>query len=232
VRSVAAAFSWTDARFPAMLACVHEERFSVTRVLRSGDFSMGAPTGPAVCGIDEAGRGPLAGPVSAAAVVLPADFPLEVLGDSKTLSRARREAAFALIVDRAVGWALGWASAPEIDEYNILGASLLAMRRAWLAMIADLACPPDNVYVDGNRFPDLGRPCWPVLRGDAIVPAIMAASIIAKVARDRAMERFDWLYPEYGYARHKGYPTAAHREICRRLGPSPIQRLSCNYMRE
>jgi ribonuclease HII len=204
---------------------VELELFDTPRVLRAPDFPDGPPTGPTICGIDEAGRGPLAGPVSAGAAVLPADFPLEILGDSKALSAARREKAYALIVERAVAWAVAWASPLEIDELNILNASLLAMRRAYLA----LALVPGVVYVDGNRFPDLGRPCWPVIKGDAIVPAVMAASILAKVARDRAMERYDWLYPEYGYARHKGYPTEAHREVCRRLGPSPIQRSSFRY---
>lgn len=195
------------------------------RVLRAQDFSAGPPVGPAVCGIDEAGRGPLAGPVAAGAAVLPDDFPLEVLNDSKALSPARRETAYALIVERAVAWAVAWASPDEIDELNILNASLLAMRRAYCA----LGTVPEKVFVDGNRFPDLGRTCWPVIKGDAIVPAVMAASILAKVARDRAMERYDWLYPEYGYAKHKGYPTAAHREACRRLGPSPIQRKSFTF---
>ena len=205
----------------------------MSSVLRASDFPSGPPLGSRVCGIDEAGRGPLAGPVSAAAVVLPDDFPLEVLGDSKALSAKRREKAYALIVERALAWSVAWAYPCEIDEINILGASLLAMRRAYLGAASSLAslsrAHPREVYVDGNRLPDLGRPCLAVVKGDAIVPAIMAASILAKVARDRAMERYDWLYPEYGYARHKGYPTAAHREACRRLGPSPIQRMSFNY---
>ncbi len=196
-------------------------------MLRSADFPSGPPCGPGICGIDEAGRGPLAGPVVAAAVVLPRGFPIEILGDSKALSPARRESAFSRIVESSPAWAIEWASPSEIDELNILGASLLAMRRAYLAMEFDA----EKVFVDGNRFPDLGRSCWPVIGGDAIVPAVMAASILAKVARDRAMERFDWLYPEYGYARHKGYPTAEHRETCRRIGPSPIQRLSFRYDR-
>jgi len=195
------------------------------RVLRASDFSGGMPVGPGVCGIDEAGRGPLAGPVAAGAAMLPADFPLDILDDSKALSAARREKAYEIIVERAIAWAVAWASPEEIDELNILNASLLAMRRAYLA----LSRRPELVYVDGNRFPDLGRPCWPVIKGDAIVPAVMAASILAKVARDREMLRCDGLYPGYGYAKHKGYPTAEHREACRRLGPSPIQRMSFRY---
>jgi ribonuclease HII len=202
-------------------------------VLRAADFPGGAPAGPDVCGIDEAGRGPLAGPVSAGAAVLPADFPLEVLADSKALSARRREEAFALIVEHAIAWSVAWAYPCEIDELNILGASLLAMRRAYLGLRSSLLASgleaPESVYVDGNRLPELGRPCQAVIKGDAIVPAIMAASILAKVSRDRAMERYDWLYPEYGYARHKGYPTAEHRAICRELGPSPIQRMSFNF---
>jgi ribonuclease HII len=206
------------------------------RVLRAGDFPDGPPRGPGVCGIDEAGRGPLAGPVSAAAVVLPDGFPVEELGDSKALSAWRRESAYALIVGGSLAWSVAWAYPCEIDELNILGASLLAMRRAYSGMAAALAArdfpAPEAVYVDGNRPPCLGRSCACVVKGDAIVPAIMAASILAKVARDRAMLRYDWLYPEYGYARHKGYPTLEHREACRRLGPSPIQRGSFKYALE
>jgi ribonuclease HII len=176
--------------------------------------------------------------VSAGAVVLPRAFPLDALGDSKALSANRREKAYALIVEGALAWSVAWAYPCEIDELNILGASLLAMRRAYLGMASALArrgvAIPAEVYVDGNRLPDLGPRreglCAAVVGGDGIVPAIMAASILAKVARDRAMERYDWLYPEYGYARHKGYPTRAHREICRELGPSPIQRSSFNYL--
>jgi ribonuclease HII len=205
-------------------------------VLRGADFPGGPPLGSGVCGIDEAGGGPLAGPVSAGAVVLPDGFPLDALGDSKALSAPRREAAYSLIVEGAVAWSVAWAYPCEIDELNILGATMLAMRRAYGELARSLArgghASPEAVYVDGNRFPELGRPCRAVVKGDAIVPAIMAASILAKVARDRAMERYDWLYPEYGYARHKGYPTAAHREACRRLGPSPIQRMSFNYSKE
>jgi ribonuclease HII len=197
-------------------------------------YRGGPPRGPEVCGIDEAGRGPLAGPVSAGAVVLPEGFPLGELNDSKALTAARREKAYSLIVEGALAWSVAWAYPCEIDELNILGASLLAMRRAYLGVAAGLRAaglpPPARVFIDGNRLPDLGRPCAAVIRGDSIVPAIMAASILAKVARDRAMERYDWLYPEYGYARHKGYPTAGHREACRRLGPSPIQRSSFNYL--
>jgi len=181
-----------------------------------------------ICGIDEAGRGPLAGPVYAAAVVLPESFPVEILDDSKALSAARREAAFLRIVEGAVAWSVDWAGPAEIDELNILGATFLAMRRAHAALLADLASmgrgTPSETLVDGNRLPSLMGRARAIVGGDAIVPAIMAASILAKVARDRMMERFDWLYPEYGYARHKGYPTRAHRAVVLERGPSPIQR--------
>lgn len=207
-----------------------EPRRGGLTVLRAADFPSGPPLGPLVCGIDEAGRGPLAGPVYAAAVVLPALFPLEVLGDSKALSEKRREKAFALIVGGALAWAIDWASPAEIDELNILKATFLAMGRAYRALEKSLSSrdlrAPAMIYVDGNRLPPLSRAATAVVKGDAIVPSIMAASILAKVARDRAMERLDCLYPEYGYARHKGYPTAEHRAICRLLGPSPAQRAS------
>ncbi|MCX7024003.1 MAG: ribonuclease HII [Spirochaetes bacterium] len=174
------------------------------------------------CGIDEAGRGPLAGPVAAAAVVLPADFPFDVLGDSKALSPKRREFAAALIYKRAIAWSIGWAHPFEIDELNILNATFLAMERAFRGIRVAV----DSIIVDGNRKPPFDPRCVPIVKADSTVPEVMAASILAKTARDRAMERFDWLYPEYGYARHKGYPTAAHRAACIELGPSPIQRLT------
>jgi len=184
--------------------------------------------GSSVLGIDEAGRGPLAGPVYAAAAILPDDFPVAVLGDSKALSEARRNEAFALITGGALAWAIDWASPSEIDERNILGATFLAMERASASACARYAAAgrgrPAAILVDGNRLPGLGPGARAIVRGDSLVPAIMAASILAKVARDRAMERFDWLYPEYGYARHKGYPTRSHRETVLSLGPSPIQR--------
>lgn len=190
--------------------------------MRDETWEARAAAAGRLCGIDEAGRGPLAGPVCAAAVILPDDFPLGILADSKALSRARREDAASMIRERARAWALGWASPGEIDGMNILAATLEAMARAYEA----LGTEPDLVIVDGNRVPDLPVPCLAVVRGDSLVPEVMAASILAKTARDRVMDRYDWLYPEYGYARHKGYPTSEHREICSRLGPSPIQRLT------
>jgi ribonuclease HII len=199
-------------------------------VAPSGRGGILAPTGPEICGIDEAGRGPLAGPVYAAAVVLPEAFPVAILDDSKALSAARRESAFTAIVEEAVSWAIDWASPSEIDELNILGATFLAMSRAHEALLASLAeggrVVPKETLVDGNRLPPLRGEARAIVGGDALIPAIMAASILAKVARDLQMERFDWLYPEYGYARHKGYPTKAHREVVLSRGPSPIQRSS------
>jgi len=180
-----------------------------------------------VCGIDEAGRGPLAGPVSAAAVILPDGFPLGLLDDSKALSEKARNLAFEAIVTEAL-WANEWAWPAEIDRLNILGATMLAMSRAFFR----LGVRPDIVIVDGTRTPDIPCAREAMVKADARVPAVMAASIIAKVSRDRLMERYDWLYPEYGYARHKGYPTAAHRAACRELGPSPIQRMSFSYSKE
>ncbi len=181
-----------------------------------------------ICGIDEAGRGPIAGPVSAAAVVLPKDFPFEILADSKKLSTARREQAERIIKERAVAWAVGWASRAEIDRVNILHASMHAMQRAY-AKVANRIGHVDLVLVDGNRTPDLGTPCQAIVQGDAKVFEIMAASILAKTARDRLMVLLDGRYPLYGYAKHKGYPTAAHRQACHTYGPSPIQRMSFSW---
>jgi ribonuclease HII len=184
-----------------------------------------------ICGLDEAGRGPLAGPVCAAAVILPRDFPRELLGDSKKLSPSRREAARRIICGRAL-WGIGWASAAEIDTINILQASLLAMKRAYgelirLAALWGRPAPGDiEAVADGLYTPDIPVPCRAMVKADAQVPEVMAASILAKTARDRMMERYSWLYPEYGYDRHKGYPTGDHLERIARYGPSPIQRTS------
>ncbi|MFW5689968.1 MAG: ribonuclease HII [Spirochaetota bacterium] len=180
-----------------------------------------------VCGIDEAGRGPLAGPVTAAAVVLPEGFPTEELGDSKALSPARRERLVPLIRTRSRAWAVGWASHGEIDRVNILRASHIAMRRA----IEELRALGEDVglmetIVDGSVLPELGVPARALIKADATVPAVMAASILAKVARDRWMVRYAQLEPEYEFERHKGYPTPRHRELVARLGPSRIHRLS------
>ncbi len=201
-------------------------------VLRAADFPAGGPCGADVAGLDEAGRGPLAGPVYAACVVLPEGFPLGLLGDSKALSEKRRYEAFQAIVHCSSVWAIDWATPAEIDELNILEASLLAMRRSYMSCVAILGRRPASVFVDGNRDPGLvhggrrRRGVTLVIKGDSIVPAVMAASILAKVARDRMMERWDWLCPGYGYSRHKGYPTKAHRAAIRLLGPSAIQRMT------
>ena len=190
------------------------------------------------CGIDEAGRGPLAGPVTAAAVILPSGFPVEILNDSKKLSEKKRIFAEAAIKKSAC-WGIGFASHTEIDEINILQASLLAMKRAFEEMQKKLPawCLENKLsdcdisaMADGTFKPDIL--CAEILcepKADAKYPAVMAASIRAKNARDGFMAEMDKLYPEYGYAKHKGYPTAAHIQICRRIGASPIQRRSFKY---
>ena len=190
------------------------------------------------CGLDEAGRGPLAGPVTAGAVILPPDFPIEMLNDSKKLSEKRRDLAEAVIKEKAC-WGIGAASHEEIDALNILRASLLAMQRAFDAMLKMLAQWTAahgiaefevTALADGTFAPDIlcaMARCEP--KADAHYPEVMAASILAKTARDKIMIEMDKKYPEYGYAKHKGYPTAAHIQICRRLGGSPIQRRSFRY---
>jgi ribonuclease HII len=185
-----------------------------------------------ICGLDEAGRGPLAGPVCAAAVILPPDFPLDLLDDSKKLSAVRREEAMREIYRRASAWGVGWASAVEIDEINIHHASLLAMKRAFLEMAAGYASVPAAALtgsVDGKFVPDIPIPCKALVRADALIPEVMAASILAKTARDRMMERYSWFYPEYGYDKHKGYPTKEHYARLAKYGPSPIQRMSFRW---
>ena len=160
-----------------------------------------------IAGVDEVGRGPLIGPVVTAAVILDPDRPIEGLDDSKKLSEKRRETLAPVIRERAVAWALGRAEAAEIDELNILHASLLAMRRA----VEALPVIPDHLYVDGNRIPPQ-LPCkaTAVVKGDSLIPAIAAASILAKVARDREMHALHQQIPQYGLDRHKGYPTKVH----------------------
>lgn len=180
-----------------------------------------------IAGVDEAGRGPLAGPVVAAAVILAAGSGVAGLKDSKLLSAARREALSAEIRTRAVAWALGAAEVDEIDRINILEASLLAMSRA----VAALAVAPQRVVVDGNRTPRLDCEVRAVVGGDRCIPSVSAASILAKVARDRLMTELDRLYPEYGFARHKGYPTMAHRQALIRFGPCPAHRRSFGPVR-
>lgn len=175
-----------------------------------------------VAGIDEVGRGCLAGPVYAAAVVLPERHGLEGLRDSKRLSAAQREALAPQIIERAEDWAIGIATVEEIDRINILQATFLAMRRA----VAALRRPPQLCLVDGNRPPPLGCEVRTIVGGDRSVDAIMAAAIVAKVARDAEMVRLDAQFAGYGLAAHKGYGTPDHLEALRRLGVSPLHRLS------
>jgi ribonuclease HII len=188
----------------------------------------------AIGGVDEAGRGPLAGPVVAAAVVLAPGQRIDGVRDSKQLSPRQREARAAAIRSEAVGWAVARADVTEIDELNILHASLLAMRRAVDAVARRLGGAPGRLRIDGNRAPALMR-CAGVVEtvvgGDRSCPAIAAASILAKVSRDRIMCRLDNRYPEYGFARHKGYPTAMHRDALLRFGPCPEHRRSFRPVR-
>ena len=190
------------------------------------------------CGLDEAGRGPLAGPVTAGAVILPQDFPVEILNDSKKLSEKKRDLAELVIKEKAC-WGIGVVSHEIIDKINILNASMYAMQLAFEMMTLKLPewAKSNNILdyeisciTDGTSLPKIKCDhirCEP--KADANYPCVMAASIIAKVGRDRIMYEMDKLYPEYGYAKHKGYPTKAHREVCRKIGPSPIQRLSFKF---
>jgi len=189
--------------------------------------SLEADTDKILAGVDEAGRGPLAGPVVAAAVVLSASCPIDGLADSKTLSASRREALAGQIRAQATAWALGMASVEEIDRLNILQATLLAMQRA----VQGLGMTPDLVLVDGNRAPQLSCPVRTVVRGDALIKSISAASILAKDARDAILQNLDAEYPGYGFAIHKGYPTAAHQRALEALGPSPVHRRSFGPVR-
>lgn len=176
-----------------------------------------------VCGVDEAGRGPLAGPVCAAAVILPPDLELEGLNDSKKLSEKRREALYPLICEQALAYGIAFASEQEIDELNILQATFLAMRRA----VGQLGQKPDLALVDGNREPDFGDiPVRTIIKGDSRSANIAAASILAKVTRDRFMLEQDAVYPQYGFAVHKGYGTQKHYAALREFGPCPIHRRS------
>ncbi|MCR6666578.1 MAG: ribonuclease HII [Methyloversatilis sp.] len=176
-----------------------------------------------IAGVDEAGRGPLCGPVYAAAVILDPARPIDGLNDSKKLSEKKREALAPLIRERALAWAVGIATVEEIDRLNILHATMLAMRRA----VEGLAVPPDQVLVDGNRIPPgLTVPARAIVGGDASEAAISAASILAKTGRDHEMMALAALYPQYGIAKHKGYPTAEHLAALRIHGPSPIHRRS------
>lgn len=173
-----------------------------------------------VCGVDEAGRGPLCGPVVAAACILPAGLVIDGLNDSKKLTAKKRAALFDFICENAISYCIAEASVEEIDRLNILEADLLAMRRA----IDGLSVPADFALIDGNIARDFQIPAKAVVHGDAISPSIAAASILAKVTRDRQCEELDRLYPQYGIAKHKGYGTKAHMDALRTYGPSPIHR--------
>ena len=173
-----------------------------------------------MCGIDEAGRGPLAGPVYAAAVVLPDGLLIEGLNDSKKLTPKKRDVLFDIIKEEAVEYGIGIATPEEIDSLNILQATFLAMNRA----VQELATPPDFALVDGNRDPELGIPTETVIKGDSLSMSIAAASILAKVSRDRYMLEMAEKYPEYHFEKHKGYGTKLHYETLAEYGPSPIHR--------
>ena len=176
-----------------------------------------------VCGVDEAGRGPLAGPVCAAAVVLPLDCEIEGLNDSKKISEKKREMLFDVIVEKAVAYSIAYGTLEEIENYNILEATYIAMNRA----IEGLNVKPDFALIDGNRVPKgIAIPCETVVKGDAKSCSIAAASILAKVTRDRLMLEYDKKYPQYLFAQHKGYGTKAHYEAIKQHGVCEIHRLS------
>lgn len=191
-------------------------------------------------GFDEAGRGPLAGPVTAGAVILSPDFPIEILNDSKKLSEKKRLYAEEIIKEKCC-WGIGIVDHKKIDEINILNASMLAMKLAFneLMKVFPEWCKKNygitdfeiNAITDGTKCPDVEIKCICEPKADGKYPSVMAASILAKTCRDRIMLEMDKKYPQYGYSKHKGYPTRDHMEICRKLGPSPIQRLSFNYQK-
>ena len=176
----------------------------------------------AICGVDEAGRGPLAGPVCAAAVILPPNLEIPGLTDSKKLSDKKRRELFPIIMEQAVAYGIGFASHQEIDEINILQATFLAMERA----MQQLKVKPQLALIDGNRQKDFGITVKTVIKGDSLSASIAAASILAKVSRDDVMEQMAVEFPGYGFEIHKGYGTKAHYEALAKLGPSPVHRLS------
>ncbi len=177
----------------------------------------------AVCGVDEAGRGPLMGPVSAAAVILPEGVIIEGVNDSKKLSEKKREALYDVIKEKALAWSVAFADVSEIEQLNILNATYLAMNRA----IEGLEIPADYALIDGNRVPkDIKIDCQTVVKGDAKSASIAAASILAKVSRDRLILEYDKEFPEYGFAAHKGYGTKAHIDAIKQYGPCKYHRLS------
>lgn len=175
-----------------------------------------------ICGMDEAGRGPLAGPVFAAAVILPEDYEIEGVNDSKKLSEKKREKLFDEIIEHALAYSIQSCDNFVIDEINILAATMRTMKNA----VEALSITPDIVYVDGNRLPELSVPAEYVIHGDAVSASIAAASILAKVSRDRFMYEMDKKYPEYDFAKHKGYGTKLHYEKLREFGPCEIHRMT------
>lgn len=175
-----------------------------------------------VCGVDEAGRGPLAGPVCAAAVILPKGLILDGVNDSKKLTENKREALFDVVKENATSYSIAFASVEEIEELNILNATMLAMKRA----VEGLDVPADFAYIDGNRLPNLSIPAEYIIKGDARSMSVAAASILAKVSRDRLMLNFADIYPGYGFEKHKGYGTKVHTDAIKELGPCPIHRMS------
>ncbi len=185
--------------------------FSIEQVAREQGYKS-------ICGVDEAGRGPLAGPVCAAAVILPEGCVIEGLNDSKKLSEKRREVLYEIIVERALSYSIAFASVAEIEEHNILNATFIAMNRA----IEGLDIPADFALIDGNRVPkDIKIPCETVIKGDAKSYSVAAASILAKVTRDRLLLEYDKQYPQYMFAAHKGYGTKAHYEAIAQYGIIP-----------
>lgn len=175
-----------------------------------------------VCGVDEAGRGPLAGPVCAAAVVLPKGLILEGVNDSKKLTEKKREALFDVITEQALDWSIAFATVEEIEEINILNAAMLAMKRA----VEGLKNPVDFAIIDGNRKPPLEIDCEAVVKGDAKSMSVAAASILAKVSRDRILRQYAVDYPQYGFEKHKGYGTKVHVEALKKYGPCEVHRPS------
>ncbi|MCF0237986.1 MAG: ribonuclease HII [Sphaerochaetaceae bacterium] len=185
-----------------------------------------------VIGTDEAGRGPLAGPVCASSVILPSDFPFDIIADSKALSEKKRLLAEPVIKEKAIAWAIAWATPEEIDTLNILNASLLAMKRSFIKVQKILETKNIKAHillVDGNRKPPIDFPIQTIVKGDSKVHEIMAASILAKNARDRFMEKAALKWPQYGFERHKGYPCPSHKAVLREIGPCPIHRLTFKY---
>ncbi|MBE6763104.1 MAG: ribonuclease HII [Ruminococcaceae bacterium] len=176
-----------------------------------------------LCGVDEAGRGPFAGPVCAAAVILPPDFELDGLNDSKKLTEKKREKLFPIICENAIAYSIAFATVEEIEEYNILQATFLAMKRA----VDGLGVRPDHILVDGDKLPpSLPSSAQPLIKGDALSASVAAASVLAKVSRDRLMYELDAQYPQYGFAAHKGYGTKVHCEAILKHGVLPCHRLS------